>query len=109
MEWNQIKSHWIDYKNKIKSNWIELTNDQIDAISGHRELLSQQLQDTYGFDNAEAELQISAWESNLFDLDSDVQIDDQTDLNHKLKDSQFTNEAVKGRDVIIDSPYHKGY
>lgn len=109
MEWNQIKSNWIDYKNKIKSNWIELTHSQIDDISGNRELLSQKLQETYGFDIAEAELQISAWEHNLLDIDNHGEMNDTEDLNQKLKETQFSNETVRERDTIIDSPYHKGY
>ncbi|HYN53390.1 MAG TPA: hypothetical protein VES38_01640 [Methylotenera sp.] len=109
MEWNQIKSNWIDYKNKIKSNWIELKNRQIDDINGNRELLAQKLQETYGFDSAETELQISAWENNLLNIDGDAQVRDKTNLNQKLKENQFTNETVKERDTIIDSPYHKGY
>lgn len=58
MNWDQIQGDWNTYKGKIKERWGELTNSDVDIISGNRDQLIGQLQKTYGIGKEEAELEL---------------------------------------------------
>lgn len=45
-------------KGKIKQQWGKLTDDEIDQLEGHTEILAGKLQERYGLERAEAERQV---------------------------------------------------
>jgi len=58
MDWNQIESKWLQYAERVQQRWIALDADDIAAIAGRREQLSDKLQERYGLSEREAEQQI---------------------------------------------------
>jgi uncharacterized protein YjbJ (UPF0337 family) len=52
----QLKGH-------IKKQWAKLTDDEIDAIEGHAEILAGKLQERYGWELEEAERQVKDFAS----------------------------------------------
>ena len=49
MNWDQIKAHWKQVSNKIKVTWGKLSEDDLAAIAGNRDLLCSLLQERYGY------------------------------------------------------------
>ena len=45
-------------KGKIKQQWGKLTDDEIDQLEGHAEILAGKLQERYGLQREEAERQV---------------------------------------------------
>jgi len=58
MDWNQIESKWLQYAERVQQRWIALDADDVAAIAGRREQLSDTLQERYGLSEREAEQQI---------------------------------------------------
>jgi len=58
MDWNQIESKWLQYAERVQQRWIALDADDVAAIAGRREQLSDKLQERYGLSEREAEQQI---------------------------------------------------
>ena len=56
-EWNQIKG-------KIKETWGELTDDDIERISGIRDQLIGKLQEAYGYAKERAEREVREFEDS---------------------------------------------
>jgi uncharacterized protein YjbJ (UPF0337 family) len=67
MNWDAIEGNWKEIKGKVRQHWGELTNEQLDMVSGKRELLLSKLQECYGIARDEAERQVSAWEAQYGD------------------------------------------
>ncbi len=61
MNWDQIETNWLIFKGELRRNWIKLTDEDITRINGRREELVARLRERYGFGNAEAQREISAW------------------------------------------------
>jgi len=61
MRWQEIEVHWLEYRPLAKRRWLALSDQQLDAINGRRELLSQTLQTRYGVSRDTAELEIDTW------------------------------------------------
>ena len=61
MNWDQIETNWLHFKNKLRHNWVKLTDEDITRISGRRDELVARLQDRYGFARTEAEREVGAW------------------------------------------------
>ncbi len=47
-KWNQLKGH-------VREKWGDLTDDDVDRISGRYDILIGTLQEKYGYSRAEAE------------------------------------------------------
>ena len=47
MDWSRIEGNWNQLKGKIKEQWGNLTDDDLDQISGKREQLIGKIQDRY--------------------------------------------------------------
>jgi uncharacterized protein YjbJ (UPF0337 family) len=62
MNWEQIKGNWKQAKGQVKRQWGKLTDDQLDVISGNRDILVGRIQETYGITREEAERQVHDWE-----------------------------------------------
>lgn len=62
MNWDTIEGNWKQFKGAVKTQWGKLTDDQLDVISGKREKLAGQIQQSYGVGRDEAEAQIKRFE-----------------------------------------------
>ena len=69
MNWNQIESNWKQLKSNIQQQWAELTEDDLDNMSGNREELTNKIQQTYGMDRHNADNEVDAWQSSQLDLE----------------------------------------
>ena len=57
MDTNVVKGNFKQLKGKIKQQWGKLTDDEIDEMEGHAEILAGKLQARYGLARDEAERQ----------------------------------------------------
>jgi len=62
MNWDQIQGNWKQFKGTAKQQWGKLTDDQLDVISGKRDLLAGKIQEAYGVTKEDAEKQVATWE-----------------------------------------------
>ena len=62
INWDQIRGNWKQFKGHIRQQWGKLTDDEIDQIEGHREVLIGKLQERYGIAREEAEKQVKEFE-----------------------------------------------
>lgn len=61
MNWDIVEGDWNQSKDKIKAQWSKLTNDQLNTVSGRRDELVDQIQESYGVAKYEAERQVKDW------------------------------------------------
>ena len=61
MNQETLKDDWLKLKGRIRKEWGKLTNDDIAAIKGDREVLLGRLQQRYGNTREEAELEFEEW------------------------------------------------
>lgn len=59
MSWEEIKGKWNQYSGKLKEQFGKLSDDEVIASEGHREILVGKLQEKYGYSHAEAEQKLS--------------------------------------------------
>jgi uncharacterized protein YjbJ (UPF0337 family) len=57
MDSNVAKGQFKQLKGKIKQQWGKLTDDEIDQMEGHADILAGKLQERYGLNREEAERQ----------------------------------------------------
>jgi uncharacterized protein YjbJ (UPF0337 family) len=65
INWDQIEGNWKQFKGRIRAEWGDLTDDEIDQIQGHRDMLVGTLQERYGIAKEEAERQVKRFEGNF--------------------------------------------
>jgi uncharacterized protein YjbJ (UPF0337 family) len=65
MDWNRISGLWTEYQGMAKANWGRLTDNDMTAISGSRDLLVGKLQTRYGLTHDQAEQQVDNWVATL--------------------------------------------
>ena len=58
-----VKGNFTQLKGKIKQQWGKLTDDEIDQMEGHAEILAGKLQERYGLQRDEAERQAKEFRS----------------------------------------------
>jgi uncharacterized protein YjbJ (UPF0337 family) len=61
MNWDIVEGDWYQTRGKVKQQWSELTNDQLDMVSGRRDELVGKIQECYGVAKYEAERQVKDW------------------------------------------------
>jgi uncharacterized protein YjbJ (UPF0337 family) len=61
MDWNRVAGLWTEYQGIAKANWGRLTDNDMTAISGSRDLLIGKLQARYGLTHDQAEQQVDNW------------------------------------------------
>ena len=71
MNWNQIENNWKELKNNIQQQWAELTEDDLNNMSGNRDELTGKIQQTYGMDRQNAEKEVDAWQTSQDDVDTE--------------------------------------
>jgi uncharacterized protein YjbJ (UPF0337 family) len=65
MDWNRISGLWHEYQGIAKANWGRLTDSDMTAISGSRDMLIGKLQTRYGLTTDQAEQQVETWIAEL--------------------------------------------
>ena len=63
MNKDTIQGNFTQLKGKIKQQWGKLTDDEIDQMEGHAEVLAGKLQERYGLQREEAERQAKEFRS----------------------------------------------
>jgi uncharacterized protein YjbJ (UPF0337 family) len=58
-----VKGNFKQLKGKIKQQWGKLTDDEIDQMEGHAEILAGKLQERYGLNREDAERQVKEFRS----------------------------------------------
>jgi len=61
MNWDQIVGNWREAKGKLRSKWAKLTDDDLEAIGGKKDVLVGRLQQRYGHKKEEAEREIDSF------------------------------------------------
>ncbi len=61
MDWNDLKSKWMQIKGSAKQRWGKLTDDDLDYVAGTRDRLIGRLQEKYKMTKEEAELEAEEW------------------------------------------------
>ena len=59
MNWDRIEGNWKQVTGKAKVQWGKLTDDDLDVIAGHRDVMAGKIQERYGIAKDEAEKQLS--------------------------------------------------
>jgi uncharacterized protein YjbJ (UPF0337 family) len=59
INWDDVRSHWDEYRDKIKHQWTKLTDDDIRDIRGDRQRLMQALQDRYEITKDKVEKEVT--------------------------------------------------
>lgn len=62
MNWDRIEGNWKQFKGNARQQWGKLTDDQLEVISGKRDLLAGKIQEAYGITKEEAEKQLLIWQ-----------------------------------------------
>ncbi|MDP3251279.1 MAG: CsbD family protein [Hydrogenophaga sp.] len=67
MNWDTIQGNWKQLTGRAKQQWGKLTDDDLQVVEGHRDMLSGKIQERYGIAKDEADKQLSAWEKSADD------------------------------------------
>ena len=62
MIWEHKGDDWPQMKGRLKTRWSKLTDDDLEAIAGQRELLVRRLRDLYDTTTERAEAELRDWE-----------------------------------------------
>lgn len=65
MNWDQVEGKWKQMQGQFRKQWGKLTDDDLDVIAGHREILAGKIQERYGVAKDEAEKQVTDFERQL--------------------------------------------
>ena len=61
MRWDQIEGRWSHFRAQVQGRWAELTDSDLEAIAGRRELLEARLQNRYGWTRERVRSEIAAF------------------------------------------------
>jgi uncharacterized protein YjbJ (UPF0337 family) len=65
MNWDQIAGQWRQAKGRVRAKWGKLTDDDLDAVKGRKDLLIGRLQERYGRKREEVEREVDAFLKSL--------------------------------------------
>lgn len=65
MNWDQINDNWEQASDKIKLTWGKLSEDDLSAISGQRDVLTSLLQQKYGYEQQDVESRVDRFAEGL--------------------------------------------
>jgi uncharacterized protein YjbJ (UPF0337 family) len=54
-----LKGKWLQLKGSVKERWGQLTNDEVDRVSGNAEHLVGLLQERYGYEKERAQREVN--------------------------------------------------
>ena len=61
MDANILKGKWMQIKGSVREKWGQLTDDDVDQVSGSAERLVGVIQERYGYAKQRAEDEVDAW------------------------------------------------
>jgi uncharacterized protein YjbJ (UPF0337 family) len=61
MDQETLKGEWLQLRGRVRKEWGKLTNDDMAAIKGEREVLLGRLQARYGHTRDEVERELDDW------------------------------------------------
>jgi len=61
MTWNDVEKNWQQFQPLVRRHWFRLSEADIAAVKGKRELLTRRIVERYGMSAADAEREIEAW------------------------------------------------
>ena len=70
MNWDQVEGKWKQYSGKVREKWGKLTDSDLEMIKGQRQQLVGKIQERYGIAKEDAERQVDAFTSGLFEDDA---------------------------------------
>lgn len=62
MDWNRMRDDWDDQKARLRMEWSRLTSEDLDAITGRREVLLNMLEKRYKMPRDMVERQVADFE-----------------------------------------------
>ena len=65
MDWERISANWSHWRDRVRERWGRLSEVELTAIAGRRDMLSARIQEAYGLLPEEVERQLKNWERNL--------------------------------------------
>lgn len=65
MNWERIEANWKQFKGGAQAYWFKLTDEQLEASAGKRDLLAAKIREAYGFTEQEIDKQLSSWAALL--------------------------------------------
>jgi uncharacterized protein YjbJ (UPF0337 family) len=65
MNWDQIAGEWRNAKGSLRAKWAKLTDDDLEAIAGRKDVLIGKLQTRYGLKKEEVERDVDAYLKDL--------------------------------------------
>lgn len=65
MDWERISANWAHWRDRVRERWSRLTEVELTAVAGRRDVLSARIQAVYGLSREETERQLLNWERNL--------------------------------------------
>lgn len=60
---DELKGKWKQVKGNVKKNWAKLTDDDLEAIKGNKDILVGKIQERYGITKEEAKKQLDKFKS----------------------------------------------
>lgn len=70
MDWSHIERNWEALKQSIKIHWAKLSDDDLNSTRGDRDEFVSVIQNTYGYDRAQALSEVYAWQGSQDGLDN---------------------------------------
>lgn len=67
MNWDILEGKWAQVKGAVREKWAELTDDDVEQMTGKRDQMVGKLQEKYGVAKEEAEKMADDFASNLKD------------------------------------------
>jgi len=61
MDSNILKGKWLQLKGSIREKWGQLTDDDVDKVSGNAERLVGLIQERYGYAKQQAEAEVDSF------------------------------------------------
>ena len=65
MDWNQVEGNWKQVRGNVKKQWGKLTDDDLTAIDGRREILEGRIQERYGYTKDRVRKEIEEWQRSF--------------------------------------------
>jgi uncharacterized protein YjbJ (UPF0337 family) len=65
MNWDRIQGDWQRFKVRAKQHWGKLSDDDLEASRGQRDVLAAKLIEAYALFKDDAERQLAEWQRSL--------------------------------------------
>lgn len=65
MDWTRIERKWDRFAGRAKAEWTKLTDDDLKAVAGKKDLLVAKVQAQYAVAKEDAERQVDGWFAKL--------------------------------------------